>query len=313
MKLVVTCKQMQAELPRHKAMLEDFGFEIVAPSLEGKQQFTATELVEFSRDAAAIIAGDDELSAAFFEGCPNLKVLVRWGIGTDSVDFESAHKHGVIVRNTPGVFNEEVADMAMSYVLALARHTIEIHNAVAKGDWPKIEGITLSGAHLGIVGFGGIGRAIARRALAFGMTVRAVDPFVRAQELEELGVLHSDYESLCKASRFVVLACPATRETYHLVNEEMLASMRSDSFLVNVGRGSLVDEKALVAALKSGSISGAALDVYEVEPLPTSSDLRQQNNVIFGSHNGSNTREGVARTSEKSVQVLLEAMRGSGR
>ncbi|MBR7191546.1 phosphoglycerate dehydrogenase [Gordonia sp. SCSIO 19800] len=304
---------MQAELPRHKATLEDFGFEILAPSLAGRQQFTASELVEFSSDATAVIAGDDELSDEFFEGCPALKVLVRWGIGTDSVDFESANRHGVTVRNTPGVFNDEVADMAMSYVLALARRTIAIHNEVAGGNWPKIEGITLSGAGLGVVGFGGIGRAIASRALAFGMTVRAVDPFVDPQELEGLGVLHTDFESVCNESRFVVLACPATPETFHLVDEGFLASMASDSFLVNVGRGSLVDEKALVAALSSGSIAGAALDVYEAEPVPMSSGLRHLDNVIFGSHNGSNTREGVARTSERSVQVLLESMRGPDR
>lgn len=308
MKLVVTCKQMQAELPRLKSVLEDYGFEIHAPSLDGRQQFSAPELVDFTSDAIAIIAGDDELSDEFFRGCPDLRVLVRWGIGTDSVDFESAEKHGVTVRNTPGVFNDEVADMAMSYVLALARRTIVIHQAVANGDWPKIEGTTLSGSTLGVVGFGGIGRAIAKRALAFGMSVKVTDPYVSADELNEIGVTLTDLESLARESRFVVLACPATEETFHLVDESFLTLMRNDAFLVNVGRGTLVDERALILALKTDSIAGAALDVYETEPLPSSNELRVYGNVVFGSHNGSNTREGVARASDKSVQVLLECM-----
>ncbi|MDH3052490.1 phosphoglycerate dehydrogenase [Gordonia alkanivorans] len=308
MKLVVTCKQMQAELPRLKSILEDHGFEIHAPSLEGRQQFSASELIEFTSDATAIIAGDDELSDEFFRGCPDLRVLVRWGIGTDSVDFESASQHGVTVRNTPGVFNDEVADMAMSYVLALARRTIEIHQAVANGDWPKIEGATLSGATLGVVGFGGIGRAIVKRALAFGMSVKVVDPYASASDLSNFGVHSTDLETLARESRFVVLACPATEETFHLVDESFLTSMRDDAFVVNVGRGTLVDEKALILALKSSSIAGAALDVYESEPLPSKSELRALSNVIFGSHNGSNTREGVARASDKSVQVLLECL-----
>ena len=303
--ILVTCRQMQVELPRHRERIEKLGYEVLAPDLGERQQFTASQLLEYSPRLVGIIAGDDELDNDFFEGASRLKTVIRWGIGMDSVDHAAAQRRGVTVRNTPGVFGQEVADAAFGYILNLARRFIEVDAAVRRGEWPKVEGTTLAGARLGIVGFGSIGRAIAKRGLGFEMDVVAFDPFVKAASE---GVPIVGLDELLSASQFIVLACPLTPETFHLINADRLASVRPGAYLVNVARGPVVHEEALVHALRSGLLAGAALDVFEVEPLPQTSELRNLPNVVLGAHNASNTREGVARASKVAVDFLIEEL-----
>jgi D-3-phosphoglycerate dehydrogenase / 2-oxoglutarate reductase len=304
--ILVTCRQMQVELPLHRERIESLGYEVIAPDLDGRQQFSAAELLQYSERLVGIIAGDDELDSEFFSGTPKLTTVIRWGVGMDSVDHEAARRHQVMVRNTPGVFGYEVADSAFGYILNLVRGFISVDSAVRRGEWPKVEGITLAGAQLGIVGFGAIGREIAKRGMGFGMSVVAYDPFVTTSP-DYVAML--DLEALLATSRFIVLACPLTPETYHLINAERLAPVRPDSFLVNVARGPVVVESDLIEALQNGRLAGAALDVFEVEPLPMNSPLRFLPNVVLGAHNASNTREGVARASHAAVDFLLEELK----
>lgn len=305
--ILVTCRQMQVELPRHRDRIEALGYEVLAPDLAGRQQFTAAELLEYSPRLVGIIAGDDDLSREFFDGSPKLKTVIRWGIGMDSVDHEAARRNEVTVRNTPGVFGHEVADAAFGYILNLARGEIDVDAAVRRGEWPKYEGITLAETRLGIVGFGAIGREIAKRGAGFGMEVVAFDPYAGISGIA-VDVPIVGLDEVMATSRFVVLACPLTPETSHLINAERLALMRPDAFLVNVARGPVVRESDLIAALKADRLAGAALDVFEIEPLPLDSELRRLPNVILGAHNGSNTREGVARASGAAVDFLLEEL-----
>jgi D-3-phosphoglycerate dehydrogenase / 2-oxoglutarate reductase len=303
--VLVTCRQMQIELPRHRERIEKLGYEVIAPELAGRQQFTAAELLEYGDRLVGIIAGDDELDREFFEGATKLKTVIRWGIGMDSVDHDAARERGVTVRNTPGVFGHEVADAAFGYILTLVRGYIAVDAAVRRGEWPKAEGVTLAGAQLGIVGFGAIGREIARRAGGFGMEAVAYDPFV---DTAEPGMRLLDLDELLATSRFIVLACPLTPQTLHLINAQRLALVRPDAYLVNVARGPVVSEPDLIEALKQGQLAGAALDVFEVEPLPLDSELRTLPNVVLGAHNGSNTREGVVRASNTAVDFLVEEL-----
>jgi D-3-phosphoglycerate dehydrogenase len=303
--VLVTCRQMQEELPRHRERIEKLGFEVLAPDLGHRQQFTGAELLEYRSRLVGIIAGDDELDRGFFEGSTKLKTVIRWGIGMDSVDQEAARQCGVTVRNTPGVFGHEVADSAFGYILNLARHFFEIDAAIRRGEWPKFEGLTLHGSRLGVVGLGSIGREIVARGRGFGMDVAAFDPLVENPPAE---VSMVELDELLSTSRFTVLACPLTPTTRHLINASRLALMPRDSYLVNVARGPVVREPDLIEALRNGAIAGAALDVFEVEPLPTDSELRSFPNVILGAHNGSNTREGVARASAKAVDFLVEEL-----
>lgn len=303
--ILVTCRQMQVELPRHRDRIEKLGYEVVAPDLGARQQFTAAELLEYGPRMVGIIAGDDELDREFFDGADDLKVLIRWGIGMDSVDHEAAREHAVTVRNTPGVFGYEVADSAFGYILNLARGHIVVDAAVRRGEWPKREGVTLAGARLGIVGFGSIGHEIATRGRGFGMDVVAFDPFV---ENPAHGVAMVPLDELMSTSGFIVLACPLTPDTVRLIDADRLALARPDAYLVNVARGPVVVEADLIAALKAGRLAGAGLDVFEVEPLPMDSELRALPNVVLGAHNASNTREGVARASAAAVDFLIEEL-----
>lgn len=303
--VLVTCRQMQVELPHHRERIENLGYEVVAPDLGSRQQFTSAELLEYGSELVGIIAGDDELDRQFFAGTPNLKAVIRWGIGMDSVDQEAARQHGVLVRNTPGVFGQEVAEQAFGYILNLARGLAQVDAAVRRGEWPKFEGITLAGSQLGVVGLGSIGREIARRGRGLDMAVAGFDPLVTTPPD---GVTLVELPALLSSSRFVVLACPLTPDTFHLINSETLAVMRSDAYLVNVGRGPIVAEADLVRALEAGRLAGAGLDVFEVEPLPMDSRLRSLPNVLLGAHNGSNTREGVTRASARAVDFLVEQL-----
>lgn len=306
-RILVTCAQMQAELPVHLQRLVEHGFDVDAPPLSG-QQFRASELTPMMPGVVGIIAGDDELSRAFFEGSPDLRVLIRWGIGMDSVDHAAAAEHGVVVRNTPAVFGGEVADSALAYMLLLARRHHVVDAAVRAGGWPKVEGASLSGSTVGVVGLGAIGRAVVERARGFGMQVRGYDPFVSPDQVPAGVESDADLHDLLSRSRFVVLTCPLTPDTFHLMDEAAFGTMRPDAFLVNVARGPVVDESALVSALEGGRLAGAGLDVFETEPLPAESPLRGFANVVLGAHNGSNTREGVARASARAVEILLEEL-----
>lgn len=305
--ILITCRQMQAELPVHAARLAELGYEIIAPDLGRRQQFNARELLSFSDEIVGIIAGDDELDRDFFEGAaPHLRSVIRWGIGMDSVDFDAAADTGVRVRNTPGVFGGEVADAALAYLLAIARGTAFVDRSVRDGDWPKYEGISLDGATVGVIGLGTIGRQVVRRLHGFGSRTLGYDPFPPA---ESLGYTLATLDEVASQSRFIVLCCPLTPETHHLVDKDFLQRMRHDAFIVNVARGPVIDEAALIDALSRETIAGAALDVFEVEPLPAESALRVMPNVVLGAHNGSNTREGVARASAAAVDYLIEELR----
>lgn len=303
--VLVTCRQMQVELPKHRERIEKLGYEVLAPELAGRQQFSSADLLEFSARLVGMIAGDDDLNREFFEGSPKLKTVIRWGIGMDSVDHDAARRCGVTVRNTPGVFGQEVADCAFGYILNLARGFVAVDAAVRRGEWPKWEGTTLAGSRLGIIGMGSIGTEIAKRGRAFGMELAAYDPLLTTAPT---GVSLVGIDELLSTSRFIVVACPLTEETFHLLDASRLALLREDAYLVNVGRGPVVAEADLVQVLRAGRLAGAALDVFEVEPLPLGSELRSLPNVILGSHNGSNTRQGVARASAIAVDFLLEEL-----
>lgn len=305
-RVLVTCIQMQKELHTHIARIEAAGYQVIAPEVPG-QQFSASELSAHMADVVGMIAGDDQLNSEFFAASKELRVLVRWGIGMDSVDHAEAERRGVVVRNTPGVFGGEVADSAMTYVLMLARGHHLVDREVRSGNWLKHEGTSLSESVVGVVGLGDIGRSFARRALGFGARVLGYDPYVRPADVAaEIELV--DLGAVLRSARFVVLTCPLVAETFHLVDEDALNLMRSDAFLINVARGPVVDERALAHALRRGAIAGAGLDVFEVEPLPRDSPLRSLPNVILGAHNGSNTREGVARASATAVDILLSEL-----
>jgi D-3-phosphoglycerate dehydrogenase len=307
-RVLVTCKQMQNVFETFRPRFDAAQVEAILPTVE-RQQLSEEELIELIGDVDGIIAGDDPLTARVLERAGRMKTIAKWGVGTDAIDFDAAAAHGITVTNTPGVFGEDVADAALGYLLSLTRQITRIHMAVVAGDWLKIEGTRLAGKTAGVLGFGSIGKATARRLVAFGCDTFAYDAFPAALEgAAELGVAGVGLDELLERSEVLVLCAPLTPETEHIIDAAALAKLPEGALFVNVSRGPLVDEPALVEALRSGQVGAAALDVFEDEPLAVDNPLRGFEQCVFGSHNGSNTSEGVLQCSAQAVDNLFREL-----
>jgi D-3-phosphoglycerate dehydrogenase len=302
-RILVTCPPMLGMLDSFVAPALELGLDLVPA--EVTQTLSEEELIELLPQFDGWIIGDDPATQQVFEAGQrgSLKAAVKWGIGVDNVDFKACESLGIPITNTPGMFGGEVADVAVGYVIALARHTVEIDRGVRSGGWPKPRGLSLAGRTAAVVGYGDIGRNTARRLLAADMQVIAYDPYVDEASLEPRVSLATWPERIADAD-FVVVNCALTPSSHHLLNAAAFAAMKPGVRVVNVGRGPVIDEQALIAVLASGQVHSAALDVFEQEPLPLDSPLRSHPACIFGAHNASNTVDGVERTSQKAIQLL---------
>lgn len=309
MKIAVTCIQLIRDIEEWRAPLEAAGFEVIVPDIPG-QHLEGDALALAMDGCVGVVAGDDKFTAEVQDRlAPHLKVISKWGIGVDGIDRDHASGLGVIVTNTPGAFDDEVADVTMGYVVMLLRQLHVIHEGVRDGGWPKPAGRSLGGKRLGIIGLGGIGRAVARRAVVAGMDVVGSDPSPESQAAAIAdGVTIVDVDELMAMSDVVSVNCPLTPETHHLVDAARLATMRPGSWLVNTGRGDVVDTEALAEALRSGQLAGAAVDVLEEEPPAPDNPIRSAPNVIFGSHNASNTLEASARVHRRAIENLAREL-----
>lgn len=251
------------------------------------------------------IIGDDPATRAVFEAgqTGRLTAAVKWGIGVDNVDFAACRDLGLPIDNTPMMFGAEVADVGVGYVIGLARELFLIDRGVRGGGWPKPAGISLAGKRAGVVGLGDIGRNLCTRLQALGMQVVAYDPGVEG-DAGIAGLERAAWPEAVGELDFLVFTCALNAHNRHMLNAEVLAKAKPGIRVVNVARGPLIDEAALIAALQSGQVHSAALDVFEVEPLPADSPLRSMERCIFGTHNGSNTVDAVIRASHEAITKL---------
>jgi D-3-phosphoglycerate dehydrogenase len=308
MKIAITCIQLIRDLEHYRPQLEAAGFELAVPAIAG-QHLEGDDLVKALDGCVGVIAGDDRFTAAVLAECPDLRVISKWGSGVDGIDRAAATERVIVVTNTPGMFDNEVADISMAYVVMLARSLSVIDRGVHAGHWPKPAGKSLAGATLGIIGLGGIGRAVAARALTAGMRVVGSDPAAAsAAAAAEMGVAIVPVAELLASSDFVSVNCPLTPETHHLLDAKAFALVKPGCYLVNTGRGGVVSTAALVEALRSGRLAGAALDVMEEEPPPPDSPLLGMPQVILGSHNASNTLEASARVHVLAIANLAREL-----
>ncbi|MEG4857836.1 phosphoglycerate dehydrogenase [Microcoleus sp. K1-B6] len=303
-KVLVTCPHLQKTIDLYRDKLAEKGIELEVPPVV--QQLSEAELLEIIDRFDGVIAGDDPFTGQVLEKGKRLKIVAKWGIGVDAIDLAAAARLGILVKNTPDVFADEVGDVALGYIILLARQLHKMDQSVRAGGWQQIPGITLRGKTLGVIGVGSIGRAIVRRGVAVGMSVLGYDVQEIPESVQaELGVQSVGLEELLQRADFITLSCNLTSENYHLLSDDEFELMKLGVYVVNVARGPLIDESALVAALDSGKVAGAALDVLEVEPLPIESPLRQFDQCIFGTHNGSHTQDAVLRVNELAINNLL--------
>jgi len=253
---------------------------------EAKHPLSSAQLIHEIQDAEGLIVGLDTVDAAFFAAAPNLKVVAKHGVGVDNIDLDAAKAAGVRVVNAPGSNSGAVADLTFALMLALARRILPAHQSMLEGQWDRFPGIELTGRTLGLVGFGRIGQAVAKRASAFDMRVIAYDPYVPADIFTAAGVHQVSLPEAIAGADFLSLHMPGSPGEAPILGEEQLATMRDGAFLVNAARGGLVDEDALVAKLVDGSLAGAALDAFNLEPLPEGSPLLGVPNLILTPHIG---------------------------
>jgi len=240
-----------------------------------------------------------------------LRVISKRGVGVDNIDVAYARKRCIIVANTPHVVHRTVADHTMAMILGLAKNIIQHDRNVREGRWGQdLWSVEISGKTLGIIGLGHIGKSVAKRALAFDMAVLASDPFLDEPSMREHGVIPVSLPELLNRSDFVSIHVPLTPETRRMIGAGELSLMKPTSYLINTSRGGTVDEQALVEALRAGRICGAALDVFEEEPLPQDSPLRSMRNVLLTPHVASSTRECFLAMERAAAEHAVSVLRG---
>ncbi len=268
------------------------------------------EILERLSGVDGYIAGVDYITADVIAKMPaSLKMISRYGAGVDRVDIPACTAKGIKVANTPGANSIAVCELAFGLMLCAARNIPKLHTAVEAGEWPRSEGTELCGKTLGIVGLGAIGKNLALRAIAFGMTVIAYDPYFDQAFADKNGIKKVALDEALSASDFISLHVPLTDETRHMVNASRIAGMKQGAVIINTARGALVDEEAAAQAMRDGKLGGMGLDAFEQEPL-LDSPLKGLDRVIFTPHTGAHTGEAVQAMGMMAVDNCIAVLKG---
>jgi D-3-phosphoglycerate dehydrogenase len=276
---------------------------------EGGRELAANQVRDF--DALLVLA--PRVSTATLEGADRLKIVARFGVGYDSVDVDACTRQGVLVTITPDGVRRPVAASAMTFLLALSHRLLEKDRLTRSGRWAdKVDfmGFGLTGRTLGLIGFGNIGREIFTLARPFGLRHLAFDPYASAEAAATIGAELVDLDTLLRASDFVCICCALTKETFHLIDAQRLALMKPTSFLINVARGPIVDQNALTTALRERRIQGAAIDVFEEEPVDPREEILIFDNVIVTPHGICWTDECFLGNGRSACEAILDTAVG---
>jgi D-3-phosphoglycerate dehydrogenase len=307
-RVLISAPYMLPSLEAFRPRLERDGVEIVTVPV--RERLSEAELLPIVPGIDGAICGDDQFTARVLLEAPRLKVISKWGTGIDSIDVDAAASLGIRVCNLPGAFTDPVADSVLGYVLCFARRLPWMDRDVRDGHWHKPPAVSLRECTLGVVGVGNIGTAVVRRAAAFGMTILGTDPRpVPATLIEESGLAMVPLPTLLERADFVSLNCDLNPTSFHVIGRAELARMKPTAFLINTARGPLIDESALVPALRERRIAGAALDVFEVEPLPVEHPLRAMDGCLLAPHNANGSPAAWKRVHERAIANLLAGLR----
>jgi len=272
------------------------------------KRLTEAELLPVVADATALVVrSETKITRKVIEAAKQLRVVGRAGVGVDNVDVEAATQHGIVVMNTPGGNTVTTAELSFAMLLALARKVPQAHASMIAGKWDRklFQGLELAGKTLGVLGMGRIGTEVAKRAVAFGMRVIAYDPYLTEDRAKAIGAGFADsVDDIYRVADFITIHMPVTAETKHMVNAAAFARMKPGVRVVNCARGEIVVETDLIAALESGKVAGAALDVFATEPLPADHPYRKQPNLILTPHLGASTGEAQEKCGIEVAEVI---------
>jgi len=303
--VLISAPYMLPEMGRFRPILAYFGLSMILADVH--ERLAEEEILRYAGEFDGTICGDDHYTRRVIEACsPRLKVISKWGTGIDSIDQVAAGDFGVMVGRTPNAFTVPVSESVIGYMLAFARQIPWLDAHMKSGQWEKINGKTLSECTLGVIGVGHVGGAVLRRARAFGMTLLGNDIVEIAPDfLLENGVAMTSLEDLLSRSDFISINCTLNPTSYHLINAERLSLCKSGAILINTARGQVVDQPALIEVLQCGHLGGAALDVFEEEPLPQDSPLLKMPQVLLAPHNSNASPRFWERVHWNTIKNLL--------
>ena len=266
------------------------------------------ELLPIVADAVALVVrSETKVTKKIIEAAPKLRVVGRAGVGVDNVDIEAATQHGTVVMNTPGGNTVTTAELSFTMLLSLARKVPQAAATMIAGKWDRklFQGVELAGKILGVLGMGRIGTEVAKRAIAFGMRVVAYDPYLTEDRAKAIGAEFAEsLDDVYREADFITVHMPVTKETKEMLNAAAFSKMKPGVKIVNCARGEIISEKDLIAALESGKVAGAALDVFAVEPLPADHPFRRQPNLILTPHLGASTEEAQEKCGIEVAEVI---------
>lgn len=304
-RILLSAPYMLPEYERFRRIFEAVGLEVERASVA--ERLSAEQLLAYAGSVDGVICGDDQFSKPVLrEFAPRLKVISKWGTGVDSIDRAAAEELGIKVCNTPGAFTRPVADTVMGHVLAFARQIPWMDGDMKSGEWRKRQNPALHECTLGVIGVGEIGKAVLRRAVGFGLRLLGNDIVDVGHEIvEQTGVSMVPLPDLLSDADYVSLNPDLNPTSHHMINADTLSLMDGAAVLINTSRGAVVDEPALIVALQRGQIRGAALDVFETEPLPLDSPLRELDSVLLSPHNANSSPEAWERVHWNTLRNLV--------
>jgi len=306
-KVLVSAPPILPHIDSYSELCSSKGIELFKPDFEVIESLNEEELIKLLKEADGILCGDDEINARVLQQSKNLKIISKWGTGIDSIDSNEAERLGIKVSRVIDVFADPLSDTVLAYILMLSRKILEKDVVVRENNWSKIPSYTLSEKVLGIVGLGHIGSELARKAISLGMKVLYYD--IRDIESDVKGIRKVNFDYLLKNSDFISLHCDLNDSSKHMFSMNEFKSMKSDSIIINTARGSIINESDLIIALQDKIISGACLDVFEIEPLEERSPLKDLDNVFLSPHN-SNASPSVFKKVD--MQALENIFQGLG-
>jgi len=306
--ILFTAPYMIPFVERFKPVFDQYGLELIVPDV--RERMEEDDLLQYAGQFDGAICGDDRFTLRVIEACsPRLKVISKWGTGIDSIDAEACSRYSIKIGRTLNAFTTPVADTVLGYMLAFARRHPWMDREMKSGRWEKIPGMALSECTLGVVGLGNIGKAVTRRARAFGMKVYGTDIIdIDHVFLTETGIEMTDLPALLAQSDFVSIHCDLNPTSHHLMNSDTFALMKPTAVIINTARGPIIEETSLIAALQSGRLGGAALDVFEHEPLPLESPLLKMENVLLAPHNSNSSPAAWERVHWSTIRNLLDGL-----
>ena len=306
--ILFTAPYMIPFVDRFKSIFEKYDLELIVPDVQERME--EDDLLKYAGQFDGTICGDDRYTERVIQACaPRLKVISKWGTGIDSIDAECCSRYQIKIGRTANAFTTPVSDTVLGYILAFARRQPWMDKEMKSGKWEKLPGRSLSECTLGVIGIGNIGKAVTRRARAFGMKVYGTDIIdIDHVFVLETGIQITNLESLLSNSDFISVNCELNPTSYHLINHDTLALVKPGAVLINTARGPIVEEKALIEALQSKRLAGAALDVFEYEPVPLESPLLKMDNVLLAPHNSNSSFAAWERVHWNTIKNLLDGL-----